>query len=118
MGRTFLCTKKREVTRHFEHGKAPIHSIVISPFGHQQDSIGCLSPSFSQLWATSLSDIIRTKVFYLAAMRAARSCVSDEVPNKKNDQRDRHAKTECNVPVHMALVSLFLARERTGQRKG
>jgi hypothetical protein len=74
-----------------------------------------LFPSFGLL---PLSDIIRTKAFDLAAMRAARSCVSDEVPNKKNDQRDRHAKTECDVPVHMALVSLFPAGERTGQRKG
>jgi hypothetical protein len=73
--------------------------------------VGCLFPSFGLL-------IIRTKAFDLAAMRAARLCVSDEVSNKKNDQRDHHTKTKCDVPVHMALVSLFPTRECTGQRKG
>ena len=61
---------------------------------------------------------ISTKAFDLAAIIAARSFLSYEVSEKKNDQRDHHAKAERDVPWHTALFSRFPRMEHAGQRKG
>jgi hypothetical protein len=44
--------------------------------------------------------------------------LSYEVSEKKNDQRDHHAKAERDVPWHTALFSRFPRMEHAGQRKG